>query len=41
MWHSWVACYSTYLLLKCHINLETCVSMNGIMYLHRYMMKTP
>jgi hypothetical protein len=39
MWHSWVVCYSTYLLLNCH-NIETCVSMKGIMYLHRYMMKT-
>ena len=31
-----VVCYSTYLLLKynCHINIETCVSMKGIMYLH-------
>ena len=31
-----MVCYSTYLLLKynCHINIETCVSMKGIMYLH-------
>ena len=43
MWHSWVVCYSTYLLLKynCHTNIEPCVSMKGIKYLHRYMMKTP
>ena len=42
MRHSWVVCYSNYLLLKynCHINIETCVLMKGIKYLHRYMMKT-
>ena len=39
--NGWVVPYNPYLLLRCHINMEICISTMASKYLYKYLTKEP